>query len=219
MNTQTEENYLKTLYHLESNSEEVTITELSRRLHVSMPSVNSMVKRLHLKKLLIYRKYKPLVLTDTGRQEALAIIRKHRLVEMFLVEKMNFGWEEVHEIAEQMEHIQSPIFFERLDQLLGYPEFDPHGSPIPDKDGNVASPDYERLSQFSAGQEVRIMALANSSRNFLDYLNAKDLRLQSVLRIEYVEEFDKSMRVRYGSPEQREVLSATVCQGLYVEQV
>mgnify|MGYP006266368691 CR=1 FL=1 len=219
MNSQTEENYLKTLYHIEAKNEEVTITDLSRRLKVSMPSVNSMVKRLHLKKLLVYRKYRPLVLTESGRKAALAIIRKHRLVEMFLVEKMGFGWEEVHEIAEQMEHIQSPLFFDRIDKLLGYPEADPHGSPIPNKFGEMRETSHRTLDTFSAGDKVRLVAIANSSREFLDYLNSKKISLQTTLQIERIEAFDKSMEVCYVEEGRRDMISQQVAQGLYAEKI
>ncbi|MEM6298668.1 MAG: metal-dependent transcriptional regulator [Bacteroidota bacterium] len=217
MNSQTEENYLKTLYHLENQDEEVTITKLSRELKVSMPSVNSMVKRLHIKKLLTYRKYKPLELTNAGRKMALLIIRKHRLVEIFLVEKMGFGWEEVHEIAEQMEHIRSPKFFERIEEILGHPKVDPHGSPIPDKEGNIQFNDYKMLSECAPNDTVIIRALANSSKSFLDYLNKKGLKLGVKLTIKEIEAFDKSvLAVLEGDRE--ETLTAQASVGLLVEK-
>ena len=133
MASQTEENYLKSLLLLINRKEVVNATKLSRLLKVSMPTVNSMVKRLKKQGLMNYEKYKPLSLTTKGKQEALLVIRKHRLSEMYLKEKMGFGWEEVHEIAEQLEHIDSIVFFERMDELMGFPKIDPHGSPIPDK--------------------------------------------------------------------------------------
>lgn len=132
-----EENYLKGLFHLSNEAGEVGVNELSLHLGIKMPTVNSMMKRLCDKGLVHYESYKPLRLTTVGRKEAALIIRKHRLTEMFLVEKMGFSWERVHDIAEQIEHIQSPEFFEKMDLLLGHPTKDPHGSPIPDKAGRM----------------------------------------------------------------------------------
>lgn len=137
MFTLAEENYLKGLFHLSDEAGEVGVNELSRHLGIKMPTVNSMVKKLAEKGLVHYETYKPLRLTPTGRKEAALIIRKHRLTEMFLVEKMGFGEEHIHAIAEQVEHIQSPEFFEKMDELLGFPTADPHGSPIPDKHGRM----------------------------------------------------------------------------------
>ena len=136
MNSLAEENYLKALFNLSNGTGVVNVNELSKHLNIKMPTVTSMMKKLAAKNLVHYESYKPLKLTDLGKKEAAAIIRKHRLMEMFLVEKMGFGWEQVHDIAEQIEHIQSPLFFEKMDELLGYPKVDPHGSPIPDKEGN-----------------------------------------------------------------------------------
>uniref|UniRef100_UPI002657FE3A metal-dependent transcriptional regulator n=1 Tax=Ferruginibacter sp. TaxID=1940288 RepID=UPI002657FE3A len=133
MYTLTEENYLKALFNMANETGEVNVAELSKRLEIKMPTVTSMMKKLSGKKLVHYESYKPLRLTDKGKKEAGLIIRKHRLTEMFLVDKMKLGWEDVHDIAEQIEHIQSRVFFEKMDELLGNPKLDPHGSPIPDK--------------------------------------------------------------------------------------
>ena len=133
----TEENYLKALFNIANETGEVNVAVLSKRLDIKMPTVTSMMKKLSEKKLVHYESYKPLHLTEKGKKEAGLIIRKHRLIEMFLVDKMKLGWEDVHDIAEQIEHIQSSVFFEKMDELLGYPKVDPHGSPIPDKNGKV----------------------------------------------------------------------------------
>ena len=118
MASQTEENYLKSLFNLANEAGEVNISELAQQMQVSMPTVNSMVKTLQKNGWLIYEKYKPVTLTSEGKKEAALVIRKHRLTEMFLVKRMGFGWEEVHEIAEQIEHIHSPKFFERMDEMI-----------------------------------------------------------------------------------------------------
>src|SRR5690625_6176693 len=127
----TEENYLKAMFNLSQVTGEVFVNDLSKELDIKMPSVTSMVKRLASKDLVNYQSYKPLTLTEKGEKLALSIIRKHRMTEMFLVEKMGFGWEEVHEVAEQIEHIHSPKFFAKIDEMLGYPSVDLNDSPIP----------------------------------------------------------------------------------------
>src|SRR5690606_10140120 len=156
----------KALFNLKDENGKVSISELSKRLKVSMPSVNSMVKNLQKKGMIYYEKYKPIELYERGNKAAALVIRKHRLIEMYLAEKMGFGWEEVHAIAEQIEHIDSPAFFERMDKLLNHPTIDPHGSPIPDKQGVVADLAHKPLSTYSAGGKVKLMALGNSSTQF-----------------------------------------------------
>lgn len=216
MNSLTEENYLKALFSLADDKGEVGVNELSKRLDIKMPTVNSMMKKLAEKKLVYYESYKPLRLTDKGRKEAGLIIRKHRLTEMFLVEKMGFGWEEVHEIAEQVEHIQSAAFFDKMDVLLGYPKVDPHGSPIPDKNGKLVWRQYQKLSQSRAGDTMVLAAVLDSSTDFLTYLNGRELRLGLKIKIKAVEPFDGSMTVSYGKLNSI-VLSSTVTERLLVE--
>lgn len=217
MNSLTEENYLKALFNLATNSGEVNVNELSKSLAIKMPTVTSMMKKLAEKKLVNYESYKPLRLTEKGKKEAGLIIRKHRLTEMFLTEKMGFGWEEVHDIAEQVEHIQSPAFFEKMDELLGYPKIDPHGSPIPDKNGNLVWKEYNKLSNCKAGETIKVAAVINTSSDFLKYLNSREMRLGSKMKIKSVEQFDKSMVVSYGKHES-ETLSYMVCERLLVEK-
>lgn len=192
----TEENYLKAMYNLSLQTGEISVNDLSKALSIKMPTVTSMVKKLAKKNLVSYQSYKPLHLTEEGERKALLIIRKHRLTEMFLVEKMGFGWEEVHEIAEQIEHIHSPKFFEKMDAMLGFPSVDPHGSPIPDVLGNIQLPNYSPLSSFQKGDCVRLVAVTNSGDDFLKYLNSKKLQLGVKLSILKIEEFDHSMSVQ-----------------------
>lgn len=218
MNSQTEENYIKALFNLANEKGEVSVNELSKCLDIKMPTVTSMMKKLATKKLVHYESYKPVRLSEKGKREAGLIIRKHRLTEMFLVEKMGFGWEEVHEIAEQVEHINSPLFFEKMDELLGHPKADPHGSPIPDSSGKIEWVAYERLSQCKVGDKVRLSAVLHSSADFLKYLNNRELRLGLQLRIKAIEAFDGSMLVSYGK-HSSETLSHTVCEQLLVEKV
>lgn len=216
MASQAEENYLKALFTLSNESGEINISDLSNMLLVSIPTANSMVKNLCKKGLLNYEKYKPLSLTVKGKKEAALIIRKHRLTEMYLVEKMGFGWERVHEIAEQVEHIKSPDFFDRMDEILGHPTSDPHGSPIPDKNGRINWKSYQKLSDCKPGDSVKLAALTHSSEEFLKYLNSKKLSLGLTLLVHSVEKFDGSITIRYHK-NQTEILSAVVCEKLLVE--
>lgn len=212
-----EENYLKALHNLSNASGEVNVNELSKALKIKMPTVTGMMKKLSEKKLVYYESYKPLRLTEKGKKEASLIIRKHRLTEMFLVEKMKFGWEDVHDIAEQIEHIQSPPFFEKMDELLGYPRFDPHGSPIPDKAGKMLWKEYAKLSDCRAGETVVLSAVIHTSSDFLKFLNSRKLHLGLKLKIKSVEPFDKTMVVSFGK-RMPEVLSQLVCDRLLVER-
>lgn len=216
MASQTEENYLKALLKLSDGQGEVNISELSALLQVSKPTVNSMVKKLSSKGLVHYEKYKPLTLTEQGKKEAGLVVRKHRLTEMYLVEKMGFGWEEVHEIAEQVEHINSPKLFERMDSLLGHPRVDPHGSPIPDSAGQLIEQNHKPLSVFESGDRVRLVALAHSTLDFLEFLNSRELRLGTTLEIISKELYDGSMIVRYEN-HPSEPISAKVCERLLIE--
>lgn len=191
-----EENYLKALFHLQDEKGEVGVNELSKALDVKMPTVNSMVKKLAEKSLLFYESYKPVRLTDKGKRVAASIIRKHRLTEMYLVERMGFAWDEVHEIAEQMEHIDSPKFFQKMDELLGFPSFDPHGSPIPKEDGSIESPDGKPLSHAAFNQQFKVVALLDSSEEYLKYLDKLGIQLGTTIKILDQESFDQSYSVR-----------------------
>lgn len=190
-----EENYLKSMLSLENSHGEVSINELSKRLNLKMPTVNGMIKKFAEKGLVHYESYKPIRLTALGKKEASMILRKHRLTEMFLARMMGFGWEEVHEIAEQIEHIQSTKFFDKMDELLGFPKFDPHGSPIPDVNGKVITPKYKSLTEIASGSTVRLMAIGDSSQEFLQYLNSKNIHLTAEIKVQSKETFDGNMTV------------------------
>jgi len=211
----TEENYLKALFSLANEKNEVSVSDLSQALNVSNPTTNSMVKRLSEKEWVDYKKYRPIRITSKGMELAASIIRKHRLTEMYLVEKMGFGWEEVHEIAEQIEHIHSPGFFNRMDEILGSPITDPHGSPIPDKNGKIHEHNYSPLSSMREGQRVVIKGLNDSSKEFLEFLNSKEIQLGSLIEIYKVENFDKTMEIGH-SENKRIILSAEATKRLLV---
>ena len=208
-----EENYLKALYNISHDKGSVSVNDLSIDLGLKMPTVNSMVKKMAEKGLVVYEKYKPLNLTTEGKKAAGLIVRKHRLTEMYLVEVMGFGWEQVHEIAEQIEHIHSPLFFDKMEQILGFPKVDPHGSPIPDKDGNMPLNQFIALNYFKIGDLFQLKAVVNGSKEFLEYLNEKNIILGTVFKVVKIEKFDQTMQVKYNN--QLEVLSPIVTANLW----
>lgn len=212
-----EENYLKALYNLSDEKGEVSTLALSQSLDIKMPTVNSMMKKFLKKGLVYYQSYKPLKLTEKGKKEAALILRKHRLTEMYLVEKMGFSWEDVHEVAEQIEHIHSEKFFNKMDELLDYPKFDPHGSPIPDKQGNIEGGCFKKLNEYQIGEIVELSAIIHSSKEFLKYLNSKNFNLGIKLQIESVEEFDGSVTVQIVGQNRTEVLSNMIAEKLLVK--
>lgn len=218
VNSHVEENYLKALYHIALKKGNVTVNELSKQLHIKMPTVNSMMKRMLEKGYIHYESYKPIQMTDLGMLTAALIVRKHRLAEMFLVEKMGFTWDQVHDIAEQMEHVTSNLFFDKMDELLNYPKFDPHGSPIPDKEGHISYVQSHKLSELSAGQHVKVVGVIDSSESFLKYLTSRNIQIGSELMIVSVEEFDGTMYCRMGKQDEM-VLSQLVAQKLMVESL
>lgn len=183
-----------------------------------MPTVTSMMKKLAAKELVHYESYKPVRLTESGRKVAALVIRKHRLTEMFLVEKMGFKWDEVHDIAEQIEHIKAPSFFDSMEELMDYPQVDPHGSPIPDKDGNIKNYNYKKLSEFEEGCKVQVLGLNNSSKEFLEFLNSRCISLKTIMEIKSIEAFDSTMVVNYEG-HNSESLSLKVCERLLVELI
>ncbi len=218
MATQTKENYLKAIYFLQQKNKDVSLTELGKVMKVSKPTVNNMVKKLASNGWINYEKYKPIRLSKKGNKEAALIIRKHRLTEMFLVQIMGFGWEEVHIIAEEMEHLKSDLFFDRMDDILGHPTVDPHGSPIPDKNGVISDKKYLNMADLKAGVSTRLCAIGDSSVALLSLLNEKEIKLGTTFQILKVESFDKTMIVDYG--EHRNVsLSHEVCKRFLVEIV
>ncbi len=218
MPTQTKENYLKSIYFLSQKSREVSITALSKGMNVSKPTANNMVKKMEEKGWVKYEKYKPLKLTKKGKKLGALIVRKHRLTEMFLSQVMGFGWEEVHDIAEEIEHISSNIFFDRMDEILGFPTKDPHGSPIPDKNGKISKVNYMKLSDVNVGQKVRLCGLVNSSNELLLYLNKKKIKLGIDIKIIQIEKFDNSFEIYLGNS-LKVFLTSEVCQSLLVEKL
>jgi DtxR family Mn-dependent transcriptional regulator len=218
MPTPTKENYLKAIYFISQENIDVSITELSKKMNVSKSTANNMVKKMEEKGWLFYEKYKPIKLTIKGKRLGALIIRKHRLTEMFLSQVMGFGWEEVHDIAEEIEHISSNLLFDRMDEILGFPTLDPHGSPIPDKNGTVLKVNYLKLTHIKEGQKVKLCGLENSSKDLLLYLNNKKIKLGSVLSVLHIEKFDASFEILLEN-NSTIILTFDVCKSLLVEEV
>lgn len=218
MYTFTEENYLKAILFLAKDSQKgATTNAIAERLETKAASVTDMLKRLSEKELLVYKKYQGVRLTDEGRRVAIRTVRKHRLWEVFLVEKLGFGWEEVHDIAEQLEHIQSVELSDRLDAYLGHPQYDPHGDPIPDKKGSFPTRSDLMLSECGPTEKVIVKGVKDTSPDFLRYLEKLGIGLGSAIRIMEKEEFDGSMKVDIEEAEQTN-LSAKVCNNLFVKR-
>jgi DtxR family transcriptional regulator, Mn-dependent transcriptional regulator len=192
----TEENYLKAIYKIyEKNGSMVSTSALAEELGVSAASVSDFVKKIAAKKLISYEKSKGVILTEKGRHIALNIIRKHRLWEVWLVNKLGFKWDEVHEIAEQLEHVVSDELIAELDKHLGYPKTDPHGDLIPDAQGNFAKNTGKPLHNCLANDVVKFIGVAEHSNPFLQFLTKNNLALGDEITVDSVEEFDNSYHI------------------------
>jgi DtxR family Mn-dependent transcriptional regulator len=192
----TEENYLKAIYRLSDGGTKAVLTnEIAESLSTKAASVTDMVKKLSLKNLIGYEKYYGVKITKHGKSEALMIIRKHRLWETFLVEKLNFSWDEVHDVAEQLEHIQSNLLVEKLDEFLGFPTSDPHGHPIPDKNGKVQSVTQIPLSDASLSKKCFVRSVKDGTPSFLQYLSKIGVHIGATIVILEKVEFDGSLEI------------------------
>lgn len=192
----TEENYLKAIYFLQHDPEsKVTTNAIAQKMETKASSVSDMLKRLKEKELIHYKKYQAVSLTPVGQKVAISIIRKHRLWEYFLVEKLHFGWDEVHDLAEQLEHIESVELTNRLEKFLNYPKSDPHGDPIPDRNGKFPLELRELLSGRKAGEQVKIIGVKDHSTEFLNYLDQLTIRLGSDIKVLAINPFDQSLEI------------------------
>ena len=191
--TLSEENYIKTIYHLGRNSDSATTNAIAERMETKASSVTDMLRKLAEKGLIDYKKYQGVTLTDAGLHAAKMIVRKHRLWEVFLVNKLDFAWDEVHDIAEQLEHIRSDKLIEKLDNFLGNPQTDPHGDPIPDANGNITGISKMLLSDLRPGIEAVCVGVRDSSSAFLQYLDSRNIALGTSITVESREHFDGSM--------------------------
>jgi DtxR family Mn-dependent transcriptional regulator len=193
MNTLAEENYLKAIYHLSLNDSNVSTNQIAAALNTKAASVTDMLKKLADKELINYAKYQGVTLTPAGQKVALHIIRKHRLWEYFLVEKLHFKWDEVHEMAEEMEHISSVELIDRLDKFMDYPKHDPHGDPIPDRDGNIKKYELKPIAALNVNEGGIVSGVRDHSPAFLQYLEKQQLTIGKKIKVTEIIDYDHSM--------------------------
>jgi len=220
MPSQTEENYLKAIYKLaeaEPETPGVSTNRIAAALATRAASVTDMLRRLADKRLLNYEKYRGVQLTAEGQRLALLTIRKHRLWEVFLVQQLGFNWDEVHEVAEELEHVDSPLLMRRLDAFLGYPALDPHGDPIPAEDGAVRRPATRLLADLVMGETGILAAVKNTSAPFLQYLDKVGLQLGAAIEVLDKVPFDNSLEIRINR-ERTVLISAEVSRNLFVTE-
>jgi DtxR family Mn-dependent transcriptional regulator len=214
--TFSEENYLKTIYHLTNLSDsEVSTNAIAEMMETKASSVTDMLKKLSEKDLVNYKKYQGVSLTEKGSLIAKMIVRKHRLWEVFLVEKLDFPWDEVHDIAEQLEHIKSEELINKLDDFLGNPTEDPHGDPIPDAQGRMAKMDKQLLSDLAVNQIGICVGVKDSSADFLKYLDKQEIALGSKIEIISKETFDLSIKIKIYNKEL--TISNKIASNLFVK--
>lgn len=216
--TFSEENYLKTIYHLTTVSANgVSTNAIAEKMETKASSVTDMLKKLSEKDLVNYKKYQGVSLTDNGRLAAKMIVRKHRLWEVFLVEKLNFAWDEVHVIAEELEHIKSEKLINKLDDFLGNPTEDPHGDPIPNAEGQIIIIEKQLLSELVLNKKAICVGVKDSSSEFLKYLDKQSIALGSTIQIISKETFDLSLRIKINDKEI--TISNKIAGNLYVKTV
>lgn len=193
-----EENYIKAIFHLQQQDGTVTTNELAGELKTRPASVTDMMKKLKAKKLVHYQPYRGFRLSSEGSKVALGIIRRHRLWEYFLAEKLKFSWDEVHAVAEELEHVSSKKLIEKLDEFLGYPKTDPHGDPIPDINGKIEQYSQQCLTSLPANKLVVVCNVSNQSNEILDLLKHKKISIGTKLEIKRRFDFDDSMEIKIG---------------------
>lgn len=218
MITLTEENYIKAIYHLAGNGENTVNTNaIAEAMQTKASSVTDMIKKLSAKNYTDYKKYQGVTLTAQGKRVAVNIIRKHRLWEVFLVEKLNFSWDEVHEVAEHLEHIKSEKLVNQLDAFLEYPTQDPHGDPIPDKEGKFQHIEKVVLAKTEVGCSYKCVGVDDTSSTFLKYLDSNHIGLGTIITVKHKEPYDHSIKIVLEDSEI--VVSQSVAKNLYVKKV
>ena len=214
----TEENYIKAIFHLQHATGNVTTNELAAKLHTSAASVTDMLKKLKLKKLLSYERYKGVRLSVEGKKLALGVVRKHRLWEFFLVDTLQFGWDEVHEVAEELEHISSKKLIEKLDTFLGNPKFDPHGDPIPDSQGKMAIQKHINLIDLALNKTAEVTGVGSQSTELLELLKHKQIGIGTKLEVKRKFSFDHSIEIKVKN-QNPFTISQQLAQALFVKLV
>ncbi len=217
MFTFSEENYLKAIYHLEIDVDKgVSTNAIAKKLDTKASSVTDMIKKLSEKELIVYKKYQGVTLTSFGKKTAVNIVRKHRLWEVFLVKKLNFSWDEVHDIAEQLEHIKSSKLIQQLDSFLGFPTHDPHGDPIPDKEGNLNVIEKRLLSTLLKNESGICVGVNDSSSDFLKFLDKKGITLGKLITVLEKEDFDDSLLIQID--QKKLSISNKIANNLYLQK-
>ena len=208
--------YLKSIFHLSIKTDKgISTNAIAQQLETKASSVTDMLKKLSEKELVIYVKYQGVTLTKSGASIAANVIRKHRLWEVLLVEKLNFNWDEVHEVAEQLEHIQSKKLVNEIDAFLGYPKHDPHGDSIPDEYGNINFLEKSLLSTIEVGESVICIGVKDTSSDFLRYLDKQEIALGKEITVLEKEAFDNSMQIRMSFNEF--TISQQIANNIYVK--
>jgi DtxR family Mn-dependent transcriptional regulator len=214
--TTSEENYLKVIYHLSNLSPKgVNTNAIAAMLDTKASSVTDMLKKLSEKEWIHYQKYQGVSLTDKGKLNAKIIVRKHRLWEVFLVEKLGFAWDEVHEVAEELEHIKSEKLINQLDQYLNFPSFDPHGDPIPNAKGEIIKLEKQLVSEIEVGKSITCVGVKDTSVDFLQYLNKQNISLGTKIKVLEKEPFDGTLKIEVNSNVL--VISDKIANNLYVK--
>lgn len=219
MPSTTEENYLKAIFKLTNNEgDTVSTNAIASELQTSAASVSDMLKRLSEKKLIAYEKYKGVKLSNTGKEIAIGLIRSHRLWEVFLVDKLNFSWDQVHDIAEELEHVRTPALISSLEEFLGFPTHDPHGDPIPDADGNIQKNSSVSLNELQAGDKGVVVGVNEQSTEFLQYLDKIPLSIGARIEVLEMNDYDNSRLVKLNGEKQL-FFSEKVCDNLLIKRV
>lgn len=216
--TKSEENYIKSIFHLQQETGLVNTNSLAAEMKTRPASVTDMLKKLKVKKLLQYEKYKGFKLSDAGKKAALDVVRKHRLWEFFLVKKLKFDWDKVHLIAEELEHVSNEELVQRLDNFLGNPPFDPHGDPIPDKHGKIAIIKQHNLAEIPFNKNVTVSSVSNQTGQMLEMLKHYNIAIGTQLVVLKKFEFDGSMEIKV-SKQNACIISEQVAKNVFVHDV
>ncbi len=219
MITSTEEDYIKAIFNISQRGKKelVGTNQIASQMSTSAASVTDMLRKLDKKEMIIYEKYKGVKLSPLGTIKAMTLLRKHRLWESFLVEKLGFAWDEVHDIAEQMEHIQSTELVNRLDKYLGYPKFDPHGDPIPDAQGTITIRNQVSLSSLQTGDKGMVVGVKKHDKDFLNHLNQVGINIGTELEIILKYDYDQSIKLNINNSNEA-LLTAAVCENIFLKK-
>lgn len=210
-----EENYLKTIFHLQLEDGTVTTNALAEKLNARAASITDMMKKLSAKNLVVYKPYYGFYLSIEGKKVAISIIRRHRLWEYFLSQKLEFGWDEVHVIAEELEHVSSKKLIDKLDAFLDFPQFDPHGDPIPDSKGKIKSANKLTLHQLPLNQPAQVTRVNNQSTEMLELLQMKNISIGSEIEVKKHFVFDGSLTIKI-KPNKTETISEQLAKNIFV---